>query len=149
MGGAPANWSTKNVTRRASGGPWYAARAAAGHRTGPQICSTRNAPRLQFHSRRAGGRAHGQFEPPGGCQTTLGSDAQITAGTRGKGDDLWFNDCEFAWSDAGVILVGSDYGAVTQARFRDCVLHDLTTHIAEALQAGSSADALGMESKIA
>lgn len=55
-----------------------------------------------------------------------GTDAQITAGTRGDGADALFEDCEFAWGTNGVMLQASDYGAVTQARFRACKFHNLT-----------------------
>lgn len=59
-----------------------------------------------------------------GLKLTLGTDAQITAGTHGKGDDLWVVDCEIAYNTKGVELVCTDYGAVTSVRFRDCVFHD-------------------------
>jgi hypothetical protein len=51
-------------------------------------------------------------------QLTLGTVAQIAAGTRGKGDDVLFEDCETAWATTGVLLTASDYGAVTQPTFR-------------------------------
>lgn len=56
---------------------------------------------------------------------SLGTDAQITALTHGKGDDLLFHDCEIAWADNGVLLLPSDYGAVTQIRFRNSYFHGL------------------------
>lgn len=61
-----------------------------------------------------------------GLKLTLGTDAQITAGTHGKGDDLWFTDCEVAYNTKGVELVATDYGALTQVRFRGCTFHDNT-----------------------
>lgn len=73
-----------------------------------------------------------------GLKATLGTDAQITAGTHGKGDDCWFVDCEFAWNTNGVQLVASDYGAVTQARFRGCTFHDNTA--ADFEESGGSVD---------
>jgi len=59
-----------------------------------------------------------------GLKLTLGTVAQINAGTHGKGDDTWWVDCEIAWNTKGVELVATDYGAVTQARFRACTFHD-------------------------
>lgn len=61
-----------------------------------------------------------------GLRLTLGTVAQIAAGTHGKGDDVWFVDCEFAWNTNGVTFVGTDYGAVTEAHIRDCTFHDNT-----------------------
>lgn len=58
-------------------------------------------------------------------QLTLGTDAQIGAGTHGKGDDVWVVECEFAHSDEGVRLTATDYGAVTQVRIVRCLFHDL------------------------
>jgi len=55
-----------------------------------------------------------------------GTDAQITAGTRGNGADVLFDDCEFCWGTNGVVITASDFGAVTQARFRGCKFHNLT-----------------------
>jgi hypothetical protein len=57
---------------------------------------------------------------------SLGTVAQIAAETFGKGDDTLFEDCEIAWSTNGVKLIGSDYGAVTQAFFKRCYFHGLT-----------------------
>jgi hypothetical protein len=59
-----------------------------------------------------------------GLKMTLGTVAQIAADSHGKGDDTWVVDCEIAWNTKGVELVASDYGAVTQARFRGCTFHD-------------------------
>lgn len=61
-------------------------------------------------------------------QVTLGpgTDAQITAGTHGDGADAFFDDCEFCWGANGVILKASDYGAVTQARFRGSKFYNLS-----------------------
>ena len=73
-----------------------------------------------------------------GFKATLGTDAQITAGTKGKGDDCWLHDCEIAWNTKGVEIVASDYGAVTQLRFRDCVFHDNTA--ADFEESGGSVD---------
>lgn len=69
-----------------------------------------------------------------------GSDAQITADTRGDAADCLFVDCELAWGTNGVVLVCSDYGAVTQVRFERCRSHNLTgKHITEEVGAGGSA----------
>ena len=57
---------------------------------------------------------------------SMGTVAQIAAATRGKGADLLFDDCEIAWATTGVKLTGTDYGAVTQARFRRCLFHNLS-----------------------
>lgn len=72
-----------------------------------------------------------------GARLTLGTDAQITAGTHGKGDDLWFVDCEICWNTKGVELVATDYGALTQVRFRRCLFHDNTA--ADFEESGGSA----------
>lgn len=61
-----------------------------------------------------------------GLKLTLGTAAQIAAGTHGKGDDVWIVDCEICWNTKGVELVCTDYGAVTQVRFRGCTFHDNT-----------------------
>jgi len=53
-------------------------------------------------------------------------------------DNLYVR-CEVAWSTDGVVLMASDYGAVTQPRFYDCWSHDLTNHFIEELQAGATA----------
>lgn len=58
-----------------------------------------------------------------GLKMTLGTVAQIAANSHGKGDDCWITDCEIAWNTKGVELVASDYGAVTQVRFRNCTFH--------------------------
>lgn len=55
-----------------------------------------------------------------------GTDAQITADTHGDGADAFFDDCEFCWGTNGVILKASDYGAVTQARFRRSKFYNLS-----------------------
>lgn len=75
---------------------------------------------------------------PVGLKLTLGTVAQINAGTHGKGDDSLFVDCEFAWNTTGVELVASDYGAVTQARFRGCTFHDNSA--ADFEESGGSVD---------
>lgn len=77
-----------------------------------------------------------------GLRLTLGSIAQIDAGTQGKGDDLWFIDCEIASNTNGVNLVSTDYGAVTQIRFRDCTFHDNTKDFFETVGAGGSVGVL-------
>lgn len=59
-----------------------------------------------------------------GLRLTLGTVAQINAATHGEGDDVWVIDCEFAFNTNGVMLVNSDFGAVTQVRFRNCTFHD-------------------------
>lgn len=73
-------------------------------------------------------RAHGCKFEGGLDQLRLGpgTDAQVTAETHGDGADALFEDCEFAWGTNGVKLVATDYGAVTQARFRRCYFHNLT-----------------------
>lgn len=74
-----------------------------------------------------------------GLTLTLGTDAQITALTHGKGDDSRIEDCEFAYNTHGLRLVCTDYGAVTQARIYDCYFHDNTNGIEEANGSGGSA----------
>src|SRR3990167_989602 len=69
---------------------------------------------------------------------TLGTVAQEAAGTHGVGADCMFIDCETAWTTTGVKLIATDYGAVTQLRFRDCNHHD---HSAAAFEeSGGSVD---------
>lgn len=79
----------------------------------------------------------------GGLQQVLlgpGTDAQITAGTRGDGADALFDDCEFCWGVDGIVVQCTDYGAVTQARIRNCLFHNLSgDHITEAVGSGGSA----------
>lgn len=59
-----------------------------------------------------------------GLKATLATDAQHTAATHGTGADCLFDDCEFAWNTNGVLLAATDYGAVTQIRFKDCRFHN-------------------------
>lgn len=75
-----------------------------------------------------------------GLRLTMGTVAQIAANTHGKGDDLWFTDCEFAYNTTGVMLVCTDRGAITQARFRTCTFHDNTKDFDETVGSGGSAD---------
>lgn len=76
---------------------------------------------------------------------SLGTVAQIAAHSRGKGDDCWFIDTEFCWATTGVKLTGTDYGAVTQIRFRDCTFHDNTA--ADFEEATGSGGAVGVHFK--
>ena len=73
-------------------------------------------------------RAMGCKFEGGLTQLTLGPGtvAQIAAGTHGDGADAHFEDCEFTWGTNGVILKASDYGAVTQARFRRNLFRNLS-----------------------
>lgn len=73
-----------------------------------------------------------------GLKMTLGTVAQIGADSHGKGDDCWIIDCEIAWNTKGVEIVATDYGAVTQARFRGCTFHDNSA--ADMEESGGSAD---------
>lgn len=83
-----------------------------------------------------------------GCKLEAGADAAILAvgtvaqqeaGTYGDGSDALIEDCEFAWATNGLVLRCSDYGAVTQARLRNCVFHNLTNHVTERVGSGGSA----------
>jgi len=67
-----------------------------------------------------------------------GTDAQITAGTHGDAGDALVEDCEFTWGTNGVILKASDYGAVTQARFRRNLFRNLSAAAFE--ESGGSVD---------
>lgn len=71
-------------------------------------------------------RARGAKLEGGGSSVklTLGTAAQIAALTHGKGDDVRFDDCEFAWGSKLVELICTDYGALTQAKFYDCEFHN-------------------------
>jgi len=73
-------------------------------------------------------RAYGCKLEGGLTQLALGPGTVILedAGTQGRGADALFDDCEFAWGTNGVVLTASDFGAVTQARFRGCKFHNLT-----------------------
>jgi hypothetical protein len=73
-------------------------------------------------------RAFGSKFEQGAKQVVLGPGtvAQEAAGTHGTGSDALFDDCEFCWGTAGVFLTASDYGAVTQAKFKNCEFHNLT-----------------------
>jgi len=72
-------------------------------------------------------RAYGcKFE--GGANAvklTLGTAAQVAAETHDDGSDCLLEDCELCWSDNGVLVAASDHGAVTQAFFKNCRLHNL------------------------
>jgi len=82
------------------------------------------------------------------CKFEGGADA-LKVGPANNADQNVDNDndasdniyvrCEVAWSTDGIVLMASDYGAVTQPRFYDCWSHDLTNHITEELQAGATA----------
>lgn len=84
-------------------------------------------------------RAFGSKFEGGLTQLTLGpgTAAQKTAGTHGDGADALLEDCEFTWGTNGVILKASDYGAVTQARFRNCLFRNLSAAAFE--EAGGTA----------
>jgi hypothetical protein len=73
-----------------------------------------------------------------GAQLTLGTVAQIAAGSKGKGADVLCRDCETAWTTTGVLLTASDYGAVTQVRFVDCLHHNHSAATFE--ESGGSVD---------
>jgi hypothetical protein len=85
-------------------------------------------------------RAYGCKIEGGASQIVIGpgTDAQITAGTRGDGADALFRDCEICWGTNGIVLTASDYGAVTQPRFERCRFHDLSAASFE--EAGGSVD---------
>lgn len=55
-----------------------------------------------------------------------GTIAQEAAGTRGRGADSLFLDCEFCWGTNGITFTSSDYGACTQAKVIGCLFHNLT-----------------------
>lgn len=69
-----------------------------------------------------------------------GAAADVEADDEGDAADALFEDCEFCWSDVGVKLMGSDYGAVTQARIRRSLFHNLAdAHVSEGHEAGGAA----------
>lgn len=87
-------------------------------------------------------RAYGcKFEgADAGVQLLVGTVAEQAAGTNGTAADSLFSDCEIAWNDNGVILICSDYGAVTQARFERCLFHNNgASHFEEANGSGGAA----------
>lgn len=61
-----------------------------------------------------------------GLKLTLATVAQEAADSHGTGADTWWVDCEVCWNTRGVQFAATDYGAVTQIRFRDCTFHDNT-----------------------
>lgn len=90
-------------------------------------------------------RAYGsKFETDTGAaiQMTLGTVAQEAAGTRGRGADCLFEDCETAWATDGVLLTCTDYGAVTQVYFRRCKHANHTNYFNESVGSGGSAAVL-------
>lgn len=69
-----------------------------------------------------------------------GTVAQEAAGTHGRGSDALFEDCEFCWGTDGIHLTCTDYGGVTQARFKNCRFHNLTgKHLTETVGSGGAA----------
>lgn len=87
-------------------------------------------------------RAFGCKIEGGATQVLIGpgTDAQVTAGTRGTGADSLFDDCEICWGTKGIVLQGTDYGACTQTYIRNCRFHDLTAEsIGENVGSGGSA----------
>lgn len=77
-----------------------------------------------------------------GARMAVGGTAEIDAGTQDKGDDCWLVDCEFAWSEAGLLLVGGGYGAVTQLHVQGGLVHNCTKGVTEAVGTGASAPVL-------
>lgn len=79
----------------------------------------------------------------GGAKQVLtgpGTVALESAGTQGRGGDVLFRDCEFAWGTKGIVLQGTDYGGATQTRVENCLFHNLTaSSIDEAVGSGGSA----------
>lgn len=73
-----------------------------------------------------------------------GTVAQVdVAFSHGDAGDCLFEDCEFAWTFDAVRLVASDFGAVTQAFFRDCRFHNYTNAaFAESTGSGGAAGVL-------
>lgn len=87
-------------------------------------------------------RAYGCKIEGGASQVIIGpgTDAQVTAGTRGKGADSLFEDCEICWGTEGIVLQGTDYGGCTQTYIRNCRFHDLTAEsVGENVGSGGSA----------
>lgn len=90
-------------------------------------------------------RAHGCKFEGGEIQALVGpgTAAQETAGTHGRGGDIIFEDCEFAWGTDGVTFQGTDYGAATQIVVKDCRFHNLTgDHINDKSGSGATASIL-------
>lgn len=74
-------------------------------------------------------RAYGCKFEGGAKQIVLGPGTvtQVdTAGTHGNAGDALFDDCEICWGTHGVFLTATNYGAVTQARFTNCLFHNLS-----------------------
>ena len=76
-------------------------------------------------------------------QLVPGTVTEIGDGTKGDSSDVLLRDCETGWAATGVLLIGSDYGAVTQACFDRCRHHNhASASFAEAVGTGGSADVL-------
>ena len=75
-------------------------------------------------------RAYGcKFEGPTANVVRVGPGtiAQTTAPiTHGRGGDILFYDCEFAWGGTGIVVTSSNFGACTQLRVYRCHFHNLT-----------------------
>ena len=69
-----------------------------------------------------------------------GTVAQEAAGTHGNSGDILFEDCEFCWGTNGIVLVCTDYGAVTQFKVRKSHFHNISgKHVTEEVGSGGSA----------
>ena len=69
-----------------------------------------------------------------------GTVAQEAAGTHGNGADVLLENCEFCWGANGIVLVCTDYGAVTQFRVINPKFHNLSVkHVTEVVGSGGSA----------
>lgn len=90
-------------------------------------------------------RAYGCKFEGGARQVAIGPGtvAQQDAGTHGDGADALFVDCELCWGTQGLVLVCTDYGAVTQLRMERCRFHNLTAaSMDEAVGSGGAAGVL-------
>lgn len=92
----------------------------AGNGTGAGLVSTGRRLRADGCKFEAGG------DGADAVRLSLGTVAQIDAATRDKGDDTLFEDCEIAYALNGVLLTGTDFGAVTQNFFKHCYFHSLS-----------------------
>lgn len=75
-----------------------------------------------------------------GGQLRPGTVATEAAGTEGRCGDIYCFDCEFVWAATGLIVTGTDFGAVTQAVFEKCRFwNNATKCVTETVGSGGSA----------
>jgi hypothetical protein len=78
-----------------------------------------------------------------GMKVGPGTIAEQAAETHGDASFVDLYECEFAWNTNGIVLVGNDYGAVTQFRVHGGTFHDNSAaDFEEEIGSGGSAGVL-------